>query len=57
MPRLRSTIPRLINPTTVLIFICLIGFGNQREAQGQTPAAGDVVFSQIYTGGGNRINV
>jgi hypothetical protein len=29
------------------------GLGSWTEVQGQTPAAGDIVFSQVYIGGGN----
>ncbi len=55
MPSFRSTFPRLPNQIKALAFACLFviaGVGNSQLALGQTPAPGDVVFSQIYTGGG-----
>ncbi|HEV7475846.1 MAG TPA: DUF4214 domain-containing protein [Pyrinomonadaceae bacterium] len=55
MPRFRSTFPRLPIKTKALIFVCaclFAGAANSSEALGQTPAPGDVVFSQIYSQGG-----
>lgn len=55
MPNFRSTFPRFHIQTKSLIFACLFviaGGSNLPEAHGQTPAPGDVVFSQIYSQGG-----
>ena len=58
MPRFYSAIPRhrcdfksLIRVLSLLAV--LTGLGNPGAVQGQTAAAGDIVFSQVYTRGGN----
>jgi hypothetical protein len=58
MPRFRSSLPRNSSGIRSLAFLCLllsaiVGLEGRSEVQGQTPVGGDIVFSQIYTGGGN----
>ena len=58
MPRFRSSIPRTTYNQKALVFLCILpavfaSVGSRCEVQGQMPAAGEVVFSQIYAQGGN----
>jgi hypothetical protein len=58
MPRLTSSAIRIFcgrKSLTILslLFAGLTGLGAGRTVQGQTPASGDIVFSQIYARGGN----
>ncbi|MBC8028590.1 MAG: DUF4214 domain-containing protein [Pyrinomonadaceae bacterium] len=51
IPRYRCVLKSLICALSLLAVVT--GSGNPNEAQAQTPAAGDIVFSQVYTRGGN----
>lgn len=58
MPRFRPSTPRDIHYRKALVFLWLLlgGFvsvGSWSEVQAQAPNAGDLVFSQVYTRGGN----
>ena len=58
MPRFTPSTPRRVHQIKTLIALCtllggVICLGTLREAQAQTPAASEVVFSQVYARGGN----
>jgi hypothetical protein len=57
MPRSTSVTPRSFHRFRTLVQLCLllssiVCLGSWSEVKGQQPSPGDVVFSQIYTGGG-----
>ena len=58
MPGFSSSTPRDPSKFKIPVILCLllagvISPGSWGEVRGQTPAAGDIVFSQVYTRGGN----